>query len=129
MRYVPFSHLLKRIKISFWSFLLFLCLISFVFPQKVGDVADISAPPNPAKAPWFLLWIQELVGYSFNLIYFVIIIFLSAFFLPYLFPKTSEKARWFSKDQFVVNILISLLQIFILIFTVLAIFRGKNWHL
>ncbi len=99
-----------------------------MFPQKVGDVADISTPPNPAKAPWFLLWIQELVGYSFNLIYLVVIIFIGMFFLPFLFPKASYKAKWFSKDQFIVNVSILLLQIFILIFTILAIFRGKNWH-
>ena len=44
---------------------LVLCLIlSLIFPAPLEQAANPEITPNPAKAPWYFLGLQELVGYS-----------------------------------------------------------------
>ncbi len=85
--------------------------------------------PNPAKSAWFLLWIQELVGYSRNLVYLVAL--LAAFFLA--LPYT----RWGGRDGDGAErsrriVAAAALAVFtsIVILTVIAyFFRGRDWAL
>ncbi len=89
----------------------------------------MSQAPNPAKAAWFLLWIQELMGYSKHLIYAVLLAGVYFFLLPYL-PKSPQatKAQWLPRDQMWVNIITLLFFFSIIALTVIAMFfRGENW--
>ena len=130
MKYIPSSpHFFKKIKISFIFMVIFLILYSLLFPERIKDMANTSVPPNPAKAPWLLLWIQELVSYNVWLIYVVFVLLLILFFLPYICPKPIEKAKWFAKDQRLLNILIFVILFAILILTLLGVLRGENWQI
>jgi len=106
-----------------------LLLLAMVVPAPLQEPGNLSQAPNPAKAAWFLLWVQELVGYSKHLIYAVMPAGLYFLLLPYL-PGSPEakKAGWLDKDQMWVNI-ITLLSFFTIIFlTLIAMFfRGENW--
>jgi hypothetical protein len=41
-----------------------LAAISYLLDAPLREIADPSAPENPAKAPWYFLGVQELVSYS-----------------------------------------------------------------
>jgi hypothetical protein len=106
-----------------------LLLLAAVVPAPLQDPGNLEKSPNPVKAAWFFLWIQELVSYSTRMIYIVILVGLCFFLLPYL-PGIykAEQARWLPKDQQWVNIVTLLTFLGILTLTVIAMFfRGANW--
>lgn len=109
-----------------------LIFISAIFFEAHLDVkADMNTPPNPAKASWFLIWIQEIVSYSAYMIYFVIALFAYYCLLPHLYKKNiPQYAIWFDKSFRLVQIITLLSFLFIVSLTIIAIlFRGKNWEL
>ena len=87
-----------------------------------------SKTPNPAKAPWFLLWVQELVGYSSYLVYFIILLAVIFLYLPYL-SKPIDRAKWLPKDQLLINLITIFIILGIIVFSIIAMFRGENWQL
>ena len=115
-----------------WSMVFFcgaVLLLAVFVTAPLQAPADISRVPNPVKSAWFLLWIQELVSYSKYLAYLVAGI--GGFFLalPWLpLGRATERARWFSRDQFSVNVTTLVIFCFIVALTIIAMFfRGKNW--
>lgn len=106
-----------------------LLVLAAVVPAPLQDPGNLAKSPNPVKAAWFFLWIQELVSYSTKMIYIVMLLGLCFFLLPYL-PAISEaeQARWLPKDQQWVNIVTVLAFLCILALTIIAMFfRGANW--
>lgn len=106
-----------------------LLLLAALIPAPLQEPGSLSQAPNPAKAAWFLLWIQELVGYSKHMIYAVMLFGVYFLLLPYLpGSRAATKADWLPKDQMWVNIITLLSFILIIVLTLIAIFfRGKNW--
>ena len=106
-----------------------LLLLAFIIPAPLQNPGNLEKSPNPAKAAWFFLWIQELVSYSTHLIYIIILVGLCFFLLPYL-PGISEakQAKWLPKDQLWINIVTLFTFLGILALTIIAMFfRGGNW--
>lgn len=106
-----------------------LLLLAFIVPAPLNEPANITQTPNPAKAAWFFLWIQELVSYSKSLIYTIMLIGLYFLLLPFL-PGISEarQAKWLPKDQQWINIVTLIIFFGISALTVIAaFFRGENW--
>ena len=100
-----------------------------VIPAPLNEPADITKTPNPAKAAWFFLWVQELTSYSKCLVYIIILMGLFFFLLPFL-PGISEakQAKWLAKDQRWINILTLIIFFGISALTIIAMFfRGENW--
>jgi hypothetical protein len=128
--FVPTSPFLFRIiKRAMVLLVGVLLLLAAVVPAPLQDPGNIEKSPNPVKAAWFFLWIQELVSYSTKMIYVVILLGLCFFLLPYL-PGISkaEQAAWLPKDQQWVNIVTVLTFLGILALTIIAMFfRGANW--
>jgi amino acid transporter len=127
---VPTSPFLFRIIKRAMVLLVGVLLLLAVFvPAPLQDPGNLEKSPNPVKAAWFFLWIQELVSYSTKMIYVIMLLGLCFFLLPYL-PGISEaeQARWLPKDQQWINIVIVLTFLGILALTVVAMFfRGANW--
>ncbi|EAT14294.1 selenite/tellurite reduction operon b-type cytochrome membrane protein ExtQ [Desulfuromonas acetoxidans] len=100
-----------------------------LFPAPLLEPADVSRVPNPSRAAWFLIWMQEVVSYSKYAIYAVV--FLGGLFcmLPWMPGVTSSKrACWWPRDQRWVNWVTVLSFIVIVLLTVVAFyFRGENW--
>ncbi len=106
-----------------------LLLLAFIVPAPLQNPGNLEKSPNPAKAAWFFLWIQELVSYSTHLIYIIMLVGLCFFLLPYL-PGISEakQAKWLPKDQQWINIVTLFTFLGILALTIIAMFfRGGNW--
>jgi len=106
-----------------------LLLLAFIVPAPLQNPGNLEKSPNPAKAAWFFLWIQELVSYSTHLIYIIMLMGLGFFLLPYL-PGISEakQAKWLPKDQQWINIVTLIIFLVISALTIIAMFfRGGNW--
>ncbi|MBL7179629.1 MAG: cytochrome B6 [Desulfobacterales bacterium] len=106
-----------------------LLLLALVIPAPLQEPGDLAAVPNPAKAAWFLLWTQELMGYSKYLVYVIMLVGLYFLLLPYL-PGSPEakRAQWLPKDQLWVSIVTLVAFLGLLFLTVIAMFfRGENW--
>ncbi|MFC1826217.1 selenite/tellurite reduction operon b-type cytochrome membrane protein ExtQ [Thermodesulfobacteriota bacterium] len=119
----------RIIKTAMALLTVFILLLAMLVPAPLQEPGNLSQAPNPAKAAWFLLWIQELVGYSKHLIYAVMLAGICFLLLPYLpGSPAATKAEWLPKDQMWVNILTLLAFCSILVLTVIAMFlRGENW--
>jgi len=94
--------------------------------------ADPTHPPNPSKAPWYFLGLQEMVSYSAFWggigvpTIFVILLLL----LPYLDRGTRGTGVWFSRHRLLATTTFTLLLIMNLVFVIIGtFFRGPNWAL
>jgi quinol-cytochrome oxidoreductase complex cytochrome b subunit len=56
-------HLLVREVILIQACLIVLAVVSLLFDAPLEGIADPSTTPNPAKAPWYFLGLQELLHY------------------------------------------------------------------
>ena len=128
--YIPTSPFLFRmIKRALVLLIGVLLLLAFIVPAPLQNPGNLEKSPNPAKAAWFFLWIQELVSYSTHLFYVIMLVGLSFFLLPYL-PGISEakQAKWLPKDQQWINIVTLIIFLVISALTIIAMFfRGGNW--
>ncbi len=63
-RYVmTFPHLIVREVILFQVVVVFLAVIALLFDAPLEGIANPVETPNPAKAPWYFLGLQELLHY------------------------------------------------------------------
>jgi hypothetical protein len=60
---MTFPHLLVRELIAFLALSLGLVLAAHFFAAPLEDIASPERTPNPAKAPWYFLGLQELLHY------------------------------------------------------------------
>ena len=127
--YVPSSPVFFRlIRRSMAAFVAALCALAALFPAPLQEPADIGKVPNPAKSAWFLLWIQELVSYSRNLIYAVVLV--AAFFLVLPYTRWGRRDDGTDRSRWPVAALALAVFSSIVILTIIALlFRGKDWTL
>jgi hypothetical protein len=121
-----FFRIIKRAGVLLVGVLFFL---GMVIPAPLEEPANIAVVPNPVKAAWFFLWVQELASYSKYLVYAVILVGIYFLLLPY-HPgiPDAEKAEWLPRDQRAVNVVTIAVFLFITVLTIVAMyFRGENW--
>jgi quinol-cytochrome oxidoreductase complex cytochrome b subunit len=106
-------------------------LVSLLFNAPLEEPVNVMHPPNPAKAPWYFLGLQEMVSYSafwggVGIPALEVLILLLA---PYLDRRTEGVGRWFARERLLAN---TLFLIFVLVNIGLIIvgtfFRGPNWE-
>ena len=73
-------------------------ILGYCFDAPLAEIANPGVPENPAKAPWYFLGLQELVGYSAFMGGVVIpaIVVLGLALIPYLDREREEPGLWFS---------------------------------
>lgn len=128
--FLPSSpYLFRIVKIAMVLLVGILLLLAMVVPASLNEPANIIQTPNPAKAAWFFLWVQELASYSKYLVYMIMLIGLFFLLLPFL-PGIAEakQAKWLPKDQQWVNTVTLIIFFGISALTIIAMFfRGENW--
>lgn len=118
-------------------------ILTFIAHAPLEEAANPAVTPNPAKAPWYFLWLQELVTITtFKLGSFTIngaliggiivpgLLVAAAILWPY-FDKSPVQAVgvWFAKERRRQNLVFLLVVLFILILTVVGTFlRGPYWN-
>jgi hypothetical protein len=60
---MTFPHLILREAIAFLALSLILVTLSLIADAPLEELADPTRTPNPAKAPWYFLGLQELLHY------------------------------------------------------------------
>jgi quinol-cytochrome oxidoreductase complex cytochrome b subunit len=108
----------------------FLLALSLFIEAPLSGRADPLRPPNPAKAPWYLVGIQEMVSHS-ALVGGIVVPLLIGLFLvliPVLDRSKLTGGQWFTKKRLILNLVFA----FIVLSQTAAIvvghwFRAKNW--
>jgi quinol-cytochrome oxidoreductase complex cytochrome b subunit len=107
--------------------LLITIILSVFIPAPLEEPANPQVTPNPAKAPWYFLGLQELVGYSALiggvLIPFLVIVWLSM--IPFFDKDQYRIGIWFSDQNGKKWALIGV--IWGLIFSSLSVFIGVTF--
>ena len=120
----------------FRELLLFLATLAVVlflaifWNAPLEQYANPIHPPNPAKAPWYFLGLQELVSYSAFWGGVVVpgALVSALVLLPYLDRKRAGVGQWFARERTTANTIFSVCLAAAIVFTVIgALFRGPNW--
>jgi quinol-cytochrome oxidoreductase complex cytochrome b subunit len=106
-----------------------LLLLSTFIPAPLAPaMAEVSAQIAEARAPWFFLWVQQLLrlGNAFWMgvaIPLGIVAFLA--FIPYLLPnaRQAELGEWFPRGGRIAQVCVAILAAAILALTCLALLR------
>jgi quinol-cytochrome oxidoreductase complex cytochrome b subunit len=108
-----------------------LLFISTLFPAPIErpitqTVLDMGANLHNARAPWFFLWVQQLLRLGDPFFWgvaapVILLIFLAI--LPYVLPQAheNESGRWFPRGNRLAQIIIVIITLTLIVLTILAI--------
>jgi len=123
-------HLLFRELLLLLAVVAALNLAALLFDAPLEAVADASRTPNPAKAPWYFLGLQELVHHSALLGGVVVPVgaLLALVALPYLDDGPQGAGIWFSRERRLANAIFAALALGAVGLTLIGtFFRGPSW--
>ncbi len=123
-------HLLYRELLVALTVIVALHIVSLVFMAPLEEIADPTRTPNPAKAPWYFLGLQELVHYSALVGGVIVPTVLVALLLllPYIDRRTAGAGQWFAPERRLVNGVFTALVVVAIGLTLVGVlFRGPNW--
>jgi len=135
--------LTRRLLIVILGTFALISILASAIPSPLEEPANALVTPNPAKAPWYFLWLQEIVGdTTIHLGSFTINgAFLGGVILPGLLiglltvwpwldrTPAALAGRWFPRDRRVQNAVFIGLTIIILAFTFVGLYmRGPSWN-
>ncbi len=106
-------------------------LVSLFFNAPLEEPVNVMHPPNPAKAPWYFLGLQEQVSYSafWGGVGIPTIEVLLLFLVPYLDRKIAGVGRWFARERLLANFLfLTFVIVNVVLIIIGTFFRGPNWE-
>jgi quinol-cytochrome oxidoreductase complex cytochrome b subunit len=95
-------HLVNREFVVAMGLLALLFLISSLFDAPLRERANPSFSPNPAKAPWYFMGLQELLIHFhpfFAIVVIPLIVLIAACRLPYIRLEDKNQGIWFLSDK------------------------------
>jgi quinol-cytochrome oxidoreductase complex cytochrome b subunit len=104
-----------------------LLLLAVLAPAPLAPpMGETASSTGTARAPWFFLWVQELLKLGSPFLWGVIVplaILVVVTLIPYIFPKPtqSELGHWFPKSNRLAQFIFVLILLAILILTLLAL--------
>ncbi len=136
-------HLARRILMVVLATLLVVSVFALLVPAPLEEAANPHVTPNPAKAPWYFLWLQELVSdTTIHLGNFTIngaliggifvpgaLVLLLAIW-PYLDRSSAfSTGVWWARERRVQNWVFLGMVLVVLLLTVVGTFlRGPSWN-
>ncbi|MGO9085018.1 MAG: cytochrome b N-terminal domain-containing protein [Candidatus Sulfotelmatobacter sp.] len=106
-------------------------LVSLLFNAPLEEPVNIMHPPNPAKAPWYFLGLQEQVSYSafWGGVGIPGIEVLLLLLVPYIDRKVAGVGRWFARERLLANFLfLTFVIVNVILIIIGTFFRGPNWE-
>jgi len=113
-RVAVYPHLISREFLAFGVMFMTLLVVSTLFDAPLEELANPGKTPNPAKAPWYFLSLQELLHYSPP--------FIAGFVVPGLLVVTVCTIPFFRGRMLVVPVG------FLLATIVMPMFDGLIWN-
>jgi quinol-cytochrome oxidoreductase complex cytochrome b subunit len=105
-------------------------VVSLLFNAPLEEPVNVMHPPNPAKAPWYFLGLQEMVSYSafWGGVGIPGLFVLLLIGVPYLDRSPEGVGVWFSKRRLLANTVFLTFVIVNIAFIIIGVFfRGPNW--
>jgi quinol-cytochrome oxidoreductase complex cytochrome b subunit len=127
---LTWPHLLVRELLVLLVVLAALNAVAAVFNAPLEEIADAARTPNPAKAPWYFLGLQELVGYSALVggVVIPLVLMIALVVTPYADSAPRGVGVWFARERRLANLIFGLLAAAVVVLTVIGtFFRGPNW--
>lgn len=128
---LSWPHLLFRELLLLLIVLVALHVLALSLDAPLEEIANPTRTPNPAKAPWYFLGLQELVHYS-ALVGGVVIpalVVLALLLVPYIDPKPRGVGIWFARERRMANTVFGVLAGAAVALTLIGmLFRGPNWR-
>lgn len=136
-------HLIQRIALVFLIMTIITLSLALLFPSPLEEPANPSVTPIPAKAPWYFLWLQELIatttikvgkitisGGLIGGIFVPGILLLLAVIWPFLDKSPQEAIGvWFHKSRKVQNTVFILICVAVIILIIIGVYlRGPYWN-
>ena len=125
-------HLVYRELVCALFALIIILLFSLVFDAPLEGKANPAITPNPAKAPWFFLPVQELLVYFDPWLAGIVIPFiliLALITLPYLdFNPLGSNRYAFSRRRFAIIIFCATLLVWFALLYIAYFFRAEHWQ-
>ena len=107
-----------------------LLVLAIFWNAPLEEIANPVHPPNPAKAPWYFLGLQELVAYSafWGGVVVPALLVTALMALPYIDRKRKGVGVWFSGERKVALTVFTMCLSAAVVLTVIGTaFRGPNW--
>jgi len=126
------THLIPKELLATIAVLTGLNLLSVFFNAPLEQLANSTVTPNPAKAPWYFLGLQELVHYSAFLggVLLPFLIVVGLLVLPYVDTAGRGSGVWFARERRLQNTIFTLfVAAMVVLILVGSFFRGANWKL
>jgi quinol-cytochrome oxidoreductase complex cytochrome b subunit len=135
--------LMRRAGIAVLATIAAVSIMAVFIPSPLEEPANALVTPNPAKAPWYFLWLQEIVtdttirlgSYTVNGAFVGGVILPGLLvgvltFWPWLDRTPGPLAgRWLPKERRTQNLAFVLVVAVILIFTIIGLYlRGPYWN-
>ena len=123
-------HLVFRELLLFLLVTAVVLFLSIFWNAPLEELANPIHPPNPAKAPWYFLGLQELVSYSAFWGGVVVpgLLVTALMLLPYMDRQRKGVGRWFARERAVANTIFSVCLVIAVVLTIIGTsFRGPNW--
>ncbi len=105
-------------------------VVAMAFDAPLEAPANPNLPPNPSKAPWYFLGLQEMVSYSafWGGVGIPTIFVVALLLLPYLDRSTKGSGEWFSRHRLLATSTFTLVLLVNLGLIIIGtFFRGPNW--
>jgi len=107
-------------------------VLSLMFNAPLEEPVNVMHPPNPAKAPWYFLGLQEMVSYSafWGGVGVPGIFVLLLLLVPYIDRGTAGVGKWFARERLLANtIFLTLVLVNVMFIIIGTFFRGPNWSM
>ena len=109
-----------------------LLIISLFFPAPIQrPITQATLDIEDTRAPWFFLWVQQMLKYGDPFLWGVAIPSLALIvmaFLPYALPqaKDNEFGKWFPRGNRIAQIVVIVLALTMIILTILSTFQTAS---
>lgn len=121
---MTYPHLLLREAIAFQFLVIALVLVALFWDAPLEQLANPLLTPNPAKAPWYFLGLQELLHYFPPLVAGIIIptlVVVALVVIPYFNVNVQGEPLWATNRTRRLSVLLGVL---VALIVFLAIFRA-----
>jgi quinol-cytochrome oxidoreductase complex cytochrome b subunit len=123
-------NLLRAELFTFVITLSLILILALLFDAPLEEPVNVMHPPNPAKAPWYFLGLQEMVSYSafWGGIWIPTIFVVLLMLVPYLDRSPGGVGTWFSRERLLANTtFLTFVVVNVVLIVIGTFFRGPNW--